>query len=237
MRRAVILLALLAVAAGLKPKDKVTKKKEAKHLKETRTFTDKNHPGCHRDVTIDDGAVTIHGIDGADGGDCIGHAKTSAFTVKGKVFYELDSDESPLDPYRPWIEVDFSSKGGPKKLSAALEVDLKPAAILFEDMNEWREVSSTKEAREYDDPNHKLCPRKLEFNKGRVQFTGADGPDGGHCEQNKRGKQFTIHGHAHNGEVKMDFSSKGGPKDVVGKISKQGHITWPDGNEWKLKKK
>lgn len=93
--------------------------------------------------------------------------------------------------------------------------------------------------RSYADPNHRKCPRVLYFVGNTVKFTGMDGPasDGGHCdkiEETLNEEEFTFDGVIDGDKIVIDFSSKGGPKDLTGTISREANkdITWADGNKW-----
>lgn len=76
----------------------------------------------------------------------------------------------------------------------------------------------------YSDPNHKNFPRSIKFNKdGTVNVTGKD---------TKNGKTWRINGlMERNNNIILDFSSKGGPKDIKGKVTDK-HIKFADGNVW-----
>lgn len=88
----------------------------------------------------------------------------------------------------------------------------------------------------FDDPNHPNCIRRIE-NIGKIAtIEGTDGnPD---CKPNGKGvDEFQLLGAVEDGELIVDFSPKGGPKQVVAKWEggdKPG-IKFPDGNKWTLK--
>ena len=103
---------------------------------------------------------------------------------------------------------------------------------------------------DYDDPNHPGClrqvkvvgaPQKADGSKplyAVVEVTGYDGKEGEkECkEQPTRADLWRVKGKTKGGdEAFIDFSSKGGPSDLVGKWDGSG-IVFPDGNKWtKLK--
>mmetsp|Transcript_540 Transcript_540/g.986 ORF Transcript_540/g.986 Transcript_540/m.986 type:complete len:131 (+) Transcript_540:399-791(+) len=93
----------------------------------------------------------------------------------------------------------------------------------------------------YSDPNHPSCPRLIAMEGSTVIITGADGNPGcvggdgqpwkliGKVDKEREGAELN--------EIFVDFSPKGGPKDLVGKWEVKGKssgIRWPDGNKWTL---
>ena len=65
--------------------------------------------------------------------------------------------------------------------------------------------------------------------------TGADGTGpGGACEAGKPVKEWSLSAVvAKDGQsLTVDFSPKGGPKDLTGKWNGKDGISWPDGNTW-----
>lgn len=116
--------------------------------------------------------------------------------------------------------VDFSPKGGPKDLKGSISAD----GITWPDGNTWAMI------RTYADPNHDGAERKLFVQKGKKIITGKDSDDGPIWT-------LEVSKHSVNSprleELLVDFSPKGGPKDLQGVITEDG-ITWPDGNKWGL---
>ena len=51
------------------------------------------------------------------------------------------------------------------------------------------------------------------------------------CPQD--GKPWTVRGTYEGKSINVDFSPKGGPKDVTATYSIAGGLTFPDGNAWK----
>lgn len=78
----------------------------------------------------------------------------------------------------------------------------------------------------YHDPNHPNCLRKVSSEGKEITILGSDNIDGSDkwlikAKENQPGKML------------VDFSPKGGPKDLLGiyNTEKNG-IQWPDGNLW-----
>mmetsp|Transcript_41937 Transcript_41937/g.75567 ORF Transcript_41937/g.75567 Transcript_41937/m.75567 type:complete len:195 (+) Transcript_41937:50-634(+) len=99
---------------------------------------------------------------------------------------------------------------------------------------------------DYDDPQHPGCLRQVKVVgaplKGDgtrplyavVEVTGYDGKEGEKTckERPSRGDLWKVTGKTKGkDEAFLDFSSKGGPKDLVGKWDGSG-IVFPDGNKW-----
>jgi len=79
---------------------------------------------------------------------------------------------------------------------------------------------------DYKDPNHNGAVRNIRLSDegDSLLVSGQDDPKGP--------KWSLIAQPAKNNKVlKVDFSPKGGPKDLEGEITEEG-IRWPDGNEW-----
>mmetsp|Transcript_17584 Transcript_17584/g.39685 ORF Transcript_17584/g.39685 Transcript_17584/m.39685 type:complete len:164 (-) Transcript_17584:94-585(-) len=74
----------------------------------------------------------------------------------------------------------------------------------------------------YADPQHPGCPRKVGKSGKFVTIEGAD----------EDGKKWTVKGQTNGRDLLLDFSAKGGPKDVLARADSIG-ITFPDGNVWK----
>lgn len=101
---------------------------------------------------------------------------------------------------------------------------------------------------DYDDPNHPGClrqvkvigaPQKADGSRplyAIVEVTGYDGKnnnDSKTCtDRPNRDELWKVVGKTRGGnEAYLDFSSKGGPSDLVGKWDGTG-IVFPDGNKW-----
>lgn len=89
----------------------------------------------------------------------------------------------------------------------------------------------------YSDPNHMNCQRDIvikESNSNEVVLNGADGDP--HCSIDGSGtKYWKLIGMVDGNTISVDFTPKGGPKNVIGIYEADGssnYITWPDGNRW-----
>lgn len=181
-------------------------------------LSDADHPGAHRKFEfLPADKVKVTGDDGEG---------TKEWTVEG----ELDEDGV--------FALDFSPQGGPKELTA----HFKGRRIEFYNGMEWHMTAPEAVAADYSDPNHPGCPRKLRVEgSARVVLTGADQIEGAKdCKDGKHGPTFEIKGHMDGKDLHMDFSPKGGPKDLTGEFSsdiftRDGHveIDWEDGNRWR----
>mmetsp|Transcript_77867 Transcript_77867/g.126320 ORF Transcript_77867/g.126320 Transcript_77867/m.126320 type:complete len:201 (+) Transcript_77867:156-758(+) len=95
-------------------------------------------------------------------------------------------------------------------------------------------------AGDYTDPRHPGCPRTIAPPDADniVQITGKDGTSGPGCSGGAKGfpritRAWQLSGTVKDGQIFVDFSKKGGPKDMVGKWEQQdGSIRWPDRNRW-----
>ena len=76
----------------------------------------------------------------------------------------------------------------------------------------------------YADPMHPGCKRKVTLiGTNKVLIEGAD----------EDGKPWTVKGTYEGKAVTVDFTPKGGPKDVTATWSIAGGLLFPDGNAWK----
>eukprot|EP00183_Erythrolobus_madagascarensis_P003319 CAMPEP_0185853482 /NCGR_PEP_ID=MMETSP1354-20130828/19180_1 /TAXON_ID=708628 /ORGANISM="Erythrolobus madagascarensis, Strain CCMP3276" /LENGTH=182 /DNA_ID=CAMNT_0028554985 /DNA_START=52 /DNA_END=600 /DNA_ORIENTATION=+ len=88
----------------------------------------------------------------------------------------------------------------------------------------------------YSDPKHPLCPRKVEVVKnGVLRITGEDGDPG--CVPGGKRKSWKVSGKIEkDGSLRVNFGSKGGPKDLAGTFNvRKATIDWKDGNKWTKK--
>lgn len=91
----------------------------------------------------------------------------------------------------------------------------------------------------YSDPNHPNCQRLIAAKDGSASeftLTGTDGNPG--CSPDGVGdKTFRLVGKVDDeSNVYVDFSPKGGPKDLKGLFDADKRaIRWPDGNVWTMK--
>lgn len=78
------------------------------------------------------------------------------------------------------------------------------------------------------DPKHPNCPRLIATEGDKAIVSGADGNPG--CPTGD-GRAWKLEGSIKGDSIFVDFSPKGGPKDLEGKWDGSG-IRWPDGNKW-----
>jgi len=100
------------------------------------------------------------------------------------------------------------------------------------------EAAAAKWSGKYSDPKHPGCERRISKDNFSGEFTiaGASSRDKSQkgCDADPRSvKRWALTGfQVSDDTLKVDFSSKGGPKDVEVKLV-QGGISFPDGNTWK----
>ena len=82
------------------------------------------------------------------------------------------------------------------------------------------------------DPNHPNCLREITSLGTTATLAGTDGNPG--CPVDGSGRKWELTGKIDNKDIYVDFSPKGGPKDLKGVFDGSG-IKWPDGNKWSLK--
>lgn len=98
----------------------------------------------------------------------------------------------------------------------------------------------------YDDPNHQGCLRQVKVVGAPlrpngtpapfpiVEVRGYDGPEGASmCSEPpaKRDAVWVVKGELKNDKAVLDFSSKGGPSNLLATYE-DGAIVFPDGNKW-----
>ena len=93
---------------------------------------------------------------------------------------------------------------------------------------------------EYADPKHPGCLRAIEGSSAgesasTLAVKGTDGTPG--CANGEKQRPWSLTGDivkipSKADEILIDFSPKGGPKNLLGKWTGTG-ILFPDGNEWK----
>lgn len=88
---------------------------------------------------------------------------------------------------------------------------------------------------EYADPKHPGCLRAIEGQGSTLDVKGTDGTPG--CTNGENQRPWSLTGDvvktpSETDEILIDFTPKGGPKNLVGKWTGTG-ILFPDGNEWK----
>lgn len=103
---------------------------------------------------------------------------------------------------------------------------------------------SSKWTGDYTDPNHPGCQRSIKVTgnnmdpggrksrKPSAVIKGTDNEDGDACQDGEgESWRLTATLTEDQSKIMVDFSPKGGPKDVVGKWQ-DGGIVFPDGNKW-----
>jgi hypothetical protein len=89
---------------------------------------------------------------------------------------------------------------------------------------------------EYSDPNHPYCKRSVEATTGQTDanaiVSGTDGNPG--CPPDGSGEAWTVNASIVGETIVVDFSPKGGPKDLKGQRVPEG-ILWEDNNLWAAK--
>ena len=85
----------------------------------------------------------------------------------------------------------------------------------------------------YADPKHPGCERNINVPSGSsvATLTGTDGTPG--CNKGEPTRAWKLMGEVKSNEILVDFSPKGGPKNLEGVWDGDG-IKWPDGNKWSL---
>jgi len=84
----------------------------------------------------------------------------------------------------------------------------------------------------YEDPFHPNCKRIISMNGSSTKLKGTDGSPG--CPADGSGKAWSLDGIVKGNEIFVDFTPKGGPKDLKGVWDGSG-INWPDGSKWSIK--
>ena len=81
---------------------------------------------------------------------------------------------------------------------------------------------------DYNDPKHSGCLRKIFIENGAMFVLGSDNEDGSN--------EWKLEAKEEANGILVDFSKKGGPKDLLGVYEyDNGGIRWPDNNLWKKK--
>ena len=88
----------------------------------------------------------------------------------------------------------------------------------------------------YADPNHPNCVREVQVVDPKLaDVTGTDGTPG--CPPDGSGRKWSLVGKIDGDSILIDFTPKGGPKDLKGvwESSPVPGIRFPDGNLWSKK--
>mmetsp|Transcript_14309 Transcript_14309/g.30569 ORF Transcript_14309/g.30569 Transcript_14309/m.30569 type:complete len:246 (-) Transcript_14309:74-811(-) len=134
--------------------------------------------------------------------------KGPIITVNGKVKTSKKSGTT--------VTLDLSPKGGPKDIVATLTGD----QLVFPDGNAWTKFTGIDGI--YSDPNHPAGYRVVRSTGSKLSITLQDEPSGEVVE---------VAGKRKNGGYSIDFSPKGGPKNL-GVVVKGDQLEFPDGNAW-----
>lgn len=91
---------------------------------------------------------------------------------------------------------------------------------------------------EFSDPKHPGCLRSISGDGAVLDVKGTDGTPG--CTNGELQKPWSLKGEvvkipSKDPELLIDFSPKGGPKNLLGKLTSEGGILFPDGNTWSKK--
>lgn len=88
---------------------------------------------------------------------------------------------------------------------------------------------------DYADPKHPNCLRNVQVIGRKASVSGTDGTPG--CPSDGSGRKWSLVGSVDSDKIFVDFSPKGGPKDLEGQWESEPvpGIRWPDGNLWSSK--
>mmetsp|Transcript_1867 Transcript_1867/g.4735 ORF Transcript_1867/g.4735 Transcript_1867/m.4735 type:complete len:156 (-) Transcript_1867:57-524(-) len=87
-------------------------------------------------------------------------------------------------------------------------------------------------AGKYTDPKHPGCKREIAVNGKTLAITGTDGKPGCGAGVEEKAWALSARLEEESGDsVLIDFSPKGGPKNLLGTWDTNG-IKFPDGNKW-----
>jgi hypothetical protein len=77
--------------------------------------------------------------------------------------------------------------------------------------------------------------RVIKTEGAEAKISGTDGTPG--CPPDGAGKEWNLVGKIQGDSILVDFTPKGGPKDLKGVYDKGAApgIIWPDGNKWTFK--
>lgn len=167
-------------------------------------YSDPNHKNGYRVVRATDKSNAVVTLQDEPRGPII--------TVDGKIKTSSKSGTT--------ITLDLSPKGGPKDVLATFSNGSGGDQLYFPDGNAWTKSVGVDGI--YADPNHPAGYRVVRVAKGKMYITLQDEPKGEVIEvEGKKGKNGYL----------IDFSSKGGPKDIAATVE-DGKLVFPDGNAW-----
>lgn len=170
-------------------------------------YSDPNHKAGYRIVrTVDKTNVLVTLQDDID---------SPAITVPGKI-----TPPSSKGNNKASIILDLSKKGGPKNFIATSK---DATHISFPDGNTWTKLGGVDGI--YSDPNHPTGYRIVRATKGgKVYVTLRDDPKSDAVDVEGLKKVGS-------GYITIDFSPKGGPKDIMA-VVKVDKLVFADGNTW-----
>jgi len=167
-------------------------------------YSDPNHKNGYRIVRATDKSNAVVTLQDEPKGPII--------TVDGKIKTSKKSGTT--------ITLDLSPKGGPSDVVATFSNGSGGDQLYFPDGNAWTKSVGVDGI--YADPNHPAGYRVVRVAKNKMYITLQDEPKGEVIEvEGKKGKNGYL----------LDFSSKGGPKNIAA-IVEDGKLVFPDGNAW-----
>jgi hypothetical protein len=106
---------------------------------------------------------------------------------------------------------------------AAVQANVRNGPAVVSASAPPRAVAGIRLAGKYSDAAHPGCFRKLTtIGTNKVLVEGAD----------EDGKKWTVRGTSEGKVVTLDFTPKGGPKDITATYSIAKGLTFADGNVW-----
>ncbi|EEC51751.1 predicted protein [Phaeodactylum tricornutum CCAP 1055/1] len=81
----------------------------------------------------------------------------------------------------------------------------------------------------YNDPKHPGCERLITASGASASISLRDGTPG--CNKGEKTKKYKVVGEIAGDKITVDFSGKGGPRNIEGSWTGDG-IQWADGNKW-----
>jgi len=140
----------------------------------------------------------------------------------GKVFSIPMKVKKDAETGQLFLTIDFSPKGGPKKIVGVVE---KNGKISYPDGNVWTKMASAGNiVGVYSDPMHPKGYRVIR-KEGSAYIVVLN-------DSGRAGKDVTVPVKSSStSNIIIDFSSKGGPGNLKGTV-KEGLISFPDGNIW-----
>ena len=145
--------------------------------------------------------------------------------------------QSAADGARSTTTTSSSSSLALKSVAAATAVGLLIAVPTLDAFAASSSSAPSVFVGEYADPKHPGCLRSIVGDAGAttLDVKGTDGTPG--CTNGEKQRPWSLTGDivkvpSKQDEILIDFTPKGGPKNLLGKWTGTG-ILFPDGNEWK----